>query len=450
MNEKGRVIFDVNLSWYRSLVFNPRNTTTSFKRLEEATDPFFFFFRGDMAGADKEKSTGNGGGDKSDAFYLGSNDNPGNLITPVQLKGENYDEWAMAIRTALRAKRKLGFLEGTVPKPKEDAKRDDWYTVHSMLVAWLLNTIEPSIRSTLMYYEDAQELWTVLKVRFCVVNGTRICQLKASLADYKQGKTESVASYFGRISKIWDDLATYVKLPACTCTGCSCGGCKCGLASQYQQLVQEDRLQWFLVGVDGGYASARSQLLNQDPLPSLDRAYQILTQEERLRGEDFTRHREDRDTMMAMKVQSDLRAKSKAHDNSDKFCAHCNRDGHDESSCFQLHGFPEWWGDRPRGGRGPGRGGRGGGRSGASGSRGRGGASSSSWKSDQPTVRANKTTAGSASQLGGAQAHPRTSEQAGLANITPEQWKNILEILNLPKPNDRLNGPSDEAGDWSG
>lgn len=32
-------------------------------------------------------------GDKRiDAFHLGSNDNPGNLITPIQLKGENYDE----------------------------------------------------------------------------------------------------------------------------------------------------------------------------------------------------------------------------------------------------------------------------------------------------------------------------------------------------------------------
>lgn len=29
---------------------------------------------------------------KIDVFYLGSNDNPGNLITPIQLKGKNYDD----------------------------------------------------------------------------------------------------------------------------------------------------------------------------------------------------------------------------------------------------------------------------------------------------------------------------------------------------------------------
>lgn len=47
-------------------------------------------------------------------YYLSANDNPGTIITQVQLKGENYDEWAKAIRTALRAKKKFGFIDGTV------------------------------------------------------------------------------------------------------------------------------------------------------------------------------------------------------------------------------------------------------------------------------------------------------------------------------------------------
>ncbi|KAF9596574.1 hypothetical protein IFM89_012305 [Coptis chinensis] len=77
--------------------------------------------------------------------------------------------------------------------------------------------------------------------------------------------------------------------------------------------------------------------------------------------------------------------KSRSVDPTDKFCNHCNREGHDESSCFQLHGFSEWWGDRPRGSKGPGRGGgrtgRGGGRAGSGCGRGYG----------APSVRANKT-----------------------------------------------------------
>lgn len=54
-------------------------------------------------------------------YDLNSNDNSGSIITQVQLRGENYDEWAKAMRTSLRARRKWGFVEGTIKKPDEDS-----------------------------------------------------------------------------------------------------------------------------------------------------------------------------------------------------------------------------------------------------------------------------------------------------------------------------------------
>ena len=43
---------------------------------------------------------------KPSPYDLTSNDNPGSVITQVQLRGENYDEWARAVKTSLRARRK--------------------------------------------------------------------------------------------------------------------------------------------------------------------------------------------------------------------------------------------------------------------------------------------------------------------------------------------------------
>lgn len=144
-------------------------------------------------------------------YFLGSQDNPGNLITTVQLRGENYDQWAQAIRLSLRARRKYGFVNGTVPKPttKEAAMVEDWQTVHSMIVSWLMNTIEPTLRSTISYYEDAHLLWKDLRERFCVVNGPRIQQLKSALSECKQSKTEAIVVYYGRLKQVWDELANY-------------------------------------------------------------------------------------------------------------------------------------------------------------------------------------------------------------------------------------------------
>lgn len=46
----------------------------------------------------------------------------------------NYDGWAQAIRTALKPKWKFGFIDGTVEKPTNDEKFEDWIAVHSILV----------------------------------------------------------------------------------------------------------------------------------------------------------------------------------------------------------------------------------------------------------------------------------------------------------------------------
>ena len=55
-----------------------------------------------------------GSGKDAGVYQLMSGDNPGTLITQVQLRADNFDEWTMAIKTALRAKKKLGFIDGSV------------------------------------------------------------------------------------------------------------------------------------------------------------------------------------------------------------------------------------------------------------------------------------------------------------------------------------------------
>lgn len=100
-------------------------------------------------------------------YALAPNDGPGTLITHVVLKGSNYEEWAKGFRVSLGAKRKLGFINGTYSKP-DDSSTDleDWWTANYMIVAWIFNTIEPSIRSTISYRDTAYDLWEDIKLRF--------------------------------------------------------------------------------------------------------------------------------------------------------------------------------------------------------------------------------------------------------------------------------------------
>lgn len=56
----------------------------------------------------------------SSPYYLHPSDNPGVLITSVLLRGDNYNEWATELSNSIQAKRKFGFIDGTIPKPTSE------------------------------------------------------------------------------------------------------------------------------------------------------------------------------------------------------------------------------------------------------------------------------------------------------------------------------------------
>lgn len=217
---------------------------------------------------------------------------------------------------------------------------EDWWTVQAMLVSWILNTVEPTLRTTVSYLETAKELWDDIEERFSVVNGPRIQQLKSDLAHCKQGSLSMVA-YYGKLKALWDDLANYEQVLICTCKGCTCG-----IQAKLEKRREEEKSHTFLMGLDDElYGTVRSNLLATDPIPSLNKMYSILVQEERMRI--ITRGKGERTEVMALAVQASTRMKGREIKNK-SVCAHCNRAGHDEAGCFLLIGYPEWWGERPR------------------------------------------------------------------------------------------------------
>ena len=216
---------------------------------------------------------------KKSSYILSSNDNPGNLITQVQLRENNYDEWARAVRTALRAKRKFGFIDGTVEKPEEDSdEMEDWWTVNSMIVSWIMNTIEPTVRYALTHMEIAKELWDDIKECFSVTDGARVHQLKSELASCKQ-QGASLMSYYSKLKQLWEELANFDVV-----SGCKCGKCECNVAAQLTKKREEEKLHQFLMGLDDMYRVVRSNILSTSPLPSVSKAYSLICQEERVQN----------------------------------------------------------------------------------------------------------------------------------------------------------------------
>lgn len=85
-------------------------------------------------------------------------------------------------------------------------------------------------------------------------------------------------NYFGRLKKLWDELNDFDQIPTCTCKGCTCG-----ISATLNKKREEEKLHQFLMGLDDvQFKTVRSNILNLDPLPNLNRAYQMEVQEERV------------------------------------------------------------------------------------------------------------------------------------------------------------------------
>ncbi|GKE52225.1 retrovirus-related pol polyprotein from transposon TNT 1-94 [Tanacetum coccineum] len=242
------------------------------------------------------KKNGDASGTKtSSSYFLSSNDNLRNLITHVQLIWENCEEWSRAIRTALQAKKKLVFIDRTMKKPDDESPDlEDWWTVNSMLVAWMFNTIEPTLR------------------------------------------------------------------------------CECDLTIKLQKKREEEKVHQFLVGLNvKAYGTLHLNVLSTEPLPPLNMVYAMTIQEERV--QEATQLKDERDSV-SFAVHANLgKQTTTVFEAKDRTitCSECNRTGHTSESCFEIIGYLEWWGDRPKKtGREAGKG-RGGSKS--YGNRGRGG-----------------------------------------------------------------------------
>ena len=282
--------------------------------------------------------------DPHSPYYLGSGDQPGNMITHVILSNDNYISWARAIKLSLKARRKFVFVDGTLTKPTEKKKQLDWDTVNSMLVSWITRTLDPKLAASIPFHDEAKRLWDYLEKRFCVANGPRLQQLRADITNCKKTSNMSIDDYYTRLMGLYDELDRLKPLHAC-----ACGNCTCDVAGRFATDRGEEKLHQFLIGInDELYATVRSNLLSTSPLPDLDRVYQACLQEEKSQG--IARDRADKEEIHAFALQT---ARPKARvtrpDKSKLYCSVCKRSGHDVNTCFKTHGYLDWWEDRNRG-----------------------------------------------------------------------------------------------------
>lgn len=362
-------------------------------------------------------------------YTISSSDNPGSMISSVQLTGENYQEWATEMLNALQAKRKIGFVDGSIKKPTSGgSEMESWTSVNSMVIGWLRTSITPRVRSTVSFVSDASELWENLKKRFSVGNKVRIHQLVTQLASCRQDG-QSVIDYYGRLVNFWDELQTYRPILVCTC----------GASTQMAKEKEDEKVHQFVMGLDESrFGNVICQIVDADPMPDLAQAYaKVIREEQRLtaakRKEQqheavgFVTRREMQQPESSSSVilnqdeasgfvtrsgPSNFPQASNKNRERNLLCGHCGRSGHEKDFCWEIIGYPEWWNERNNkfGGHGSRRAGRGS----HSGGRGRG--------------RSYATVA-----------HATSPHASAFPTLTAEEWKALSQLAREKTSNVNVN-----------
>uniref|UniRef100_A0A803NWD7 Retrotransposon Copia-like N-terminal domain-containing protein n=1 Tax=Cannabis sativa TaxID=3483 RepID=A0A803NWD7_CANSA len=121
-------------------------------------------------------------------YYLSNADHPGMVLATPILTDRNFQPWCRDFMISIGARNKTPFLEGTIPKPSSnDPLNGSWLRCNQMVMSWILHSVSPEIKSSVMYLDIAAEMWNVLHNRCNQGNGPRIFELNETLTYLHQG-----------------------------------------------------------------------------------------------------------------------------------------------------------------------------------------------------------------------------------------------------------------------
>ncbi|XP_023639573.1 uncharacterized protein LOC111830938 [Capsella rubella] len=287
-------------------------------------------------------------------FYLNSNDHAGLLLVSDRLTtASDFHSWKRSIWMALNVRNKLGFVNGEIPKPPDNhPDSGTWSRCNDIVSTWLLNSVDKSIGKSLLYISTAEGMWKSLMTRFKQDDAPRIFDIEQRLNKIEQGSLD-VSAYYTALISLWEEYKNYVELPVCTC-----GHCECDAAVKWEKLQQRSRVTKFLMGLNEGYDQIRRHILMLKPIPSIEEAFHMVTQDERQRTIkptsriDNVAFQTNQTPMVYEDENAYIAAYNTVRPAQKPVCTHCGKLGHTVHKCFKLHGYPPGYktgGYNPRG-----------------------------------------------------------------------------------------------------
>ncbi|KAL0325824.1 UNVERIFIED_CONTAM: hypothetical protein Sradi_5151700 [Sesamum radiatum] len=280
-----------------------------------------------------------------DVLFVHPSEHSNLALTTSPLDGTNFLAWQRAVYVSLGTKMKLGFIDGSFPRPAIGSINfESWRRVDLMVTSWIWNSMSKDIVDLLcfvltreiygsQYKHDTvgvMDLWfTSCKEKFLLQFHRTIYHLQHILQ---------------KLQSCGMSLVLWRQYPSVDVEAARVELIKLLMISLPTQVMQ------FLMGCMIVLIMREVKFLMLDPLPDIEKTFSMVysVEEQRSVHNDL----EINSTHMACQLDlndnrrsTDRLMQQKNHfvDKRNLLCTHCRKRGHARDNCFQLHGVPEWY-----------------------------------------------------------------------------------------------------------
>ncbi|XP_074364949.1 uncharacterized protein LOC141705998 [Apium graveolens] len=230
-------------------------------------------------------------------------------ITSIRLNGDNFVRWSQSVRMYIRGRGKIGYLTGETKKPAStDLTYSTWDAENSMVMTWLVNSMDEDISSNYMCYSTAKDLWdNVTEMYSDLKNQSQIYELTLKLGELRQR----------------EDTVT-------------------------RKTVEAYRIYKFLAGLNVEFEEVRARIIGRTPLPSISEVFAEVRREESRRhvmlGKNIISQAEN-SALASVDITAHKAVvhKKRTEEKPRIWCDFCNKPRHTRETCWKIHGKPPNW-----------------------------------------------------------------------------------------------------------
>ncbi|OIS96282.1 hypothetical protein A4A49_58614, partial [Nicotiana attenuata] len=170
------------------------------------------------------------------------------------------------IKVVLLGKNKLCLVDGLTSKEDFGPSLGcQWDRCNAIVTSWLMSNVSRDLVTRVLFSSNAQKVCAALKERFDKVNASRLYYLHKKIFTLTQ-EISSVSTYFTKLKDLWAKYDSILPPPP--------------LATKYVDQLEYHRLLQILTGLNDNFEQAWSQILLMPVLPSIDKAYSMVVQDE--------------------------------------------------------------------------------------------------------------------------------------------------------------------------